>query len=115
MEDPVTERRCQPRLACEDLQSPQLTLRPVCPVELIDLSQHGLQLQTTRQLRPGTRVLVRLAIADRQTAMAAVVLRCVVWSLQLEEGVAYRAGLRFDAICLPFWEEHGRPLRNAPP
>ena len=33
--------------------------------------------------------------------------RCVVWSLPLAEGVTYRAGLRLDSICLPFWEEHG--------
>jgi len=34
-----------------------------------------------------------------------------------DDGLTYRGGLRFDELCLPFWEEQARGsnLTNAPP
>lgn len=95
----------------------QVTLRPGGPVGIVDLSPQGIQVESPRPMRPGSRVLARLAVGDQILTVPAVVLRCAVWAVQPEEGVTYRGSLRFDELCLPFWEEQSRgsTLTNAPP
>jgi hypothetical protein len=117
MDHTLTERRGETRLAREALRMPQATLRPGCPVDVIDLSPQGMQVQSTRPLRPGARVLVRLLISAETVTVAAVVLRCVVWTIHPEEGITYRGGLRFEELCPPLWEAHARGslLLHAPP
>ena len=117
MDDTVTERRAEARVPREVLTRPQATLRPGCPVDVIDVSPQGIQVQSTRPLRPGSRVLVRLVVADRTTTVPAVVLRCTVWTIDPEEGLTYRGGLRFEEVCPAVWEEHvhGSALLHAPP
>jgi PilZ domain-containing protein len=113
----VIERRSERRLARERLSLSQVTLRPGCPVDVLDLSPQGVQVESVRPLRPGSRVLVRLAAGDQIVTVAAVVLRCSVSSVHPDDGLTYRGGLRFDELCLPFWEEQARGsnLTNAPP
>jgi hypothetical protein len=43
MDDELIERRGEGRLPAEVLCMPQATLRPGCPVDVIDLSSQGLQ------------------------------------------------------------------------
>jgi hypothetical protein len=104
----MTERRSEPRLPAARLRIDQATLRPGCPVDVVDLSATGAQVQGSRPLRPGSRVHVRLAAKTRTLAVAAHVVRCVVWSLHPEDGVTYRAALRFEEHCRAFWEEQRR-------
>lgn len=82
----------------------QATLRPGCEMSVIDLSTGGALVQAHRPLRPGARVHVRIVADGRTFALAARVLRCMVWSLTGEEGVVYRGALQFEHPCLCFRE-----------
>jgi PilZ domain len=116
MDHALIDRRGEPRLPREVVKMPQATLRPGCPVDVIDLSPQGIQVQSLRPLRPGSRVLARVVVADQTVTIPALVLRCSVWVVD-SEAVTYRAGLRFEELCLPIWEElaRGARLLHAPP
>ena len=93
----------QPRERREDarfLPPPRLevraTLRPGCIVVLLDVSAGGALVQAARPLRPGARVHLQVVTPGRHVATVAAVLRCMVWSLIGDDGVIYRAALRFD-------------------
>jgi hypothetical protein len=107
MESPVTERRGEPRLPAAALQIDRATLRPGCPVDLVDLSANGAQVQSIRPMRPGSRIHVRLSTRNRTLAVAALVVRCSVWTLH-PEVITYRGALRFEEECRSFWEEQAR-------
>ena len=98
------------------LQVPQATLRPGCPVEVVDLSAQGIQVQSPRPLRPDSLVLARVVVGAQSVTIRAVVLRCSVWAVD-PEAVTYRAGLQFEELCRPIWEELERAacLVHAPP
>ena len=64
MDDELIERRGAPRLPAEVLQMPHATLRPGCPVDVIDLSSQGIQVESLRPLRPDSRVLARVVVGD---------------------------------------------------
>lgn len=96
MDSQVEERRNGVRWSGAALRVLQATLRPGCPVMVIDLSQAGAQVETTRPLRPGTRVHVRLVAEGWSLTAVALVLRCAVCAVKPDEGVIYRGGLRFD-------------------
>lgn len=108
MDRALTERRGQPRVPAAKLHIDEATLRPGCPVDVVDLSSTGAQVESMRPLRPGSRVHVRLASRNRTLAVAAHVVRCAVWSLHPENGVTYRGALRFEEACQSFWEEQTR-------
>ena len=116
MDDELIERRGEPRLPAEALQMPQATLRPGCPVDVVDLSSQGIQVQSGRPLRPDSLVLARVAVGEQSVTIRAIVLRCSVWAVD-PEAVTYRAGLRFEEFCPPIWEELGRGARllHGPP
>lgn len=116
MDDELIERRGEPRLAAALLQMPQATLRPGCPVDVIDLSSQGIQVESVRPLRPDSLVLARVVVGEQAVTIRAVVLRCAVWAVE-SEAVTYRAGLRFEELCPPIWEDLGRGgrLLHAPP
>ena len=116
MDDELIERRGEPRLPAEVLRMPQATLRPGCPVDVIDLSSQGIQVQSLRPLRPNSLVLARVVVGEQAVTIRAVVLRCSVWAVD-PETVSYRAGLRFEELCAPIWEElaRGARLLHAPP
>lgn len=116
MDDELIERRSEPRRSAEALGMPQATLRPGCPVEVVDLSSQGIQVQSVRPLRPDSLVQARVVVGEQSVTIRAIVLRCSVWSVE-PEAVTYRAGLRFEELCPPIWEEPGRGARllHAPP
>lgn len=116
MDNALIDRREEPRVPAELLGLPQATLRPGCPVDVVDLSSQGLQVQSLRPLRPDSRLLARVVVGDQTVTIPAVVLRCAVWTVE-PEAVTYRAGLRFEELCLPIWEELGRWARllHGPP
>ena len=116
MDHALIDHRAEARLAREVLNMPQATLRPGCPVDVVDLSPQGIQVQSVRPLRPGSRVLARVVIGDQTVTVPATVLRCAVWTVD-SETVTYRAGLRFEELCLPVWEElaRGAHLLHVPP
>ncbi len=99
MDVEVAERRIERRLPGTALQIVHATMRPGCPVLVVDISQAGVQLETERPLRPGTRVHVRLVCQEWSLASAALVLRCGVWALHPDAGVIYRGALRFEERC----------------
>jgi hypothetical protein len=117
MDHALTDRRGEARLPREVLRMPQATLRPGCPVDVIDLSPQGLQVQSLRPLRPDSRVLARVVVGDQTITLSATVLWCLVWAVHPDEGVTYRGGLHFEELCLPVWEElaRGAHLLHAPP
>jgi hypothetical protein len=117
MDDELIERRGEARLPRDVLHMPQATLRPGCPVDVIDLSPQGIQVQSLRPLRPGSRVLARVVVGEQTVTLPAAVFWCLVWAVHPDEGVTYRAGLRFEELCLPVREElaRGGHLLHAPP
>jgi PilZ domain len=104
MDPEIGERRLERRLPGSTFQLIHATLRPGRRVVIIDISQTGAQIETERPLRPGTRAHLRLVGEHWSLAVAAVVLRCVVWTLHPEGGVTYRGGLQFEARCHQFEE-----------
>ncbi len=60
---------------------------------LLDVSQGGVRLETTRHMRPGQNVSVRFSVADSVVTMSARVIRAAVVRLHSEE-VRYETGLR---------------------
>ena len=116
MDDELIERREAPRIPADVLGLPQATLRPGCPVEVVDLSAQGIQVQSVRPLRPDSLVLARVVVGEQAVTIRAVVLRCCVWAVE-SEAVTYRAGLRFEELCPSIWEDLGRGPRllHAPP
>jgi hypothetical protein len=112
MDDELIERRSEPRCSAEALGMPQATLRPGCPVDVVDLSSQGIQVQSVRPLRPDSLVLARVVVGEQSVTIRAVVLRCVVSAVE-PEAVTYRAGLRFEELCPPIWEEPGRRVRHS--
>ena len=112
------ERRTEPRIPGDVLRISQATLRPGCPVSVLDLSPSGAQVQSARPLRPGSRIHVRLTTKNHTLAVAALVVRCAVWALHPEDGVIYRGALRFEDECRSFWDEQASvacSLVAAPP
>ena len=110
MDNELIERRGEPRLPAEVIGMPQATLRPGCPVDVVDLSSQGIQVQSLRPLRPDNLVLARVVVGEQSVTIRAVVLRCSVWAVD-PEAVTYRAGLRFEELCPPIWGEVGRGMR----
>jgi hypothetical protein len=99
MDGAVGDRRADPRVTASVLHPTQATLRPGCPVDLVDISPAGAQVESDRPLRPGSRVHVRVVTHRWTVAVAAMVLRCVVCTLHPERGVKYRGALQFEERC----------------
>ena len=104
MDRPLTDRRCERRHPADALGVSHATMRPGCPLQVVDLSAAGALIQTDRPLRPGMRVHVRLVAGGRTVSVGAQVLRCAVWAINLDRGVTYRGALQFEERCLPAWE-----------
>jgi len=104
VDQPLTDRRVHARFPPPRRGEPRATLRPGCPVQLVDLSAGGALVEASRPLRPGARVHLQLVTAARTFALAARVLRCAVWSLEPYEGVTYRGALEFEERCELLWD-----------
>jgi hypothetical protein len=109
VDHPVIGRRREPRLPAAALPPIEATLRPGYVVSVVDISRSAAQVETTRPLRPGARVHVRLVLGDDVRAVGAVVLRCAVYAIHAGAGVLYRSALRFEDGGLPFWQPAWNP------
>ncbi len=108
MEQQVIDRRGDGRFPLPSQANARATLRPGCPVELVDMSAGGALVDAPRPLRPGARVHVQVATPHRAFAIAAHVTRCMVWALDPLEGIRYRGALRFDHRIEWNWGEPAR-------
>ena len=104
MDHQVIDRRREPRLPATAVPPIHATLRPGHMVLVVDISPSASRIETTRQVRPGSRVHVRLVVAGDEVAVSALVLRCAVSALQPGAGVRYRSALQFDDGRMPFWD-----------
>lgn len=95
----VTERRADVRIPGDTLFLVHATLRPGCPVAVIDISRSGLQVEGERALGPGMRVHARLVSIAWTIAATAVVVRSWVSAVRPDAGVTYRSALCFDHRC----------------
>jgi hypothetical protein len=103
VDQPLTDRRIDARFP-PGPGATRATLRPGCPVVLVDVSAGGALVEASRPLRPGARVHLQLVTGARNYALAAHVLRCAVWSLDPYDGVTYRGALMFEDRCELVWE-----------
>jgi PilZ domain-containing protein len=99
MDRPVIDRRAEARLPASAIPIAHATLRPACPVQVIDLSAAGLHVESERPLRPGSRVHVRLVSDHWSLVLFALIVRCYVSALDSEGGIRYRGALQFDERC----------------
>jgi hypothetical protein len=99
MDRPVIDRRAEARLPASAIPTAHATLRPGCPVRVIDLSAAGLHVESERPLRPGSRVHVRLVSDHWSLVLFALIVRCYVSALDPEGGIKYRGALQFDERC----------------
>ena len=92
------ERRREERLLNGAGRIARATLRPGCPVMVVDVSAGGALIEAGRPLRPGARVHLHLATQEHALTIPALVLRCSVWSIGqgIGAGVLYRGALQFE-------------------
>jgi hypothetical protein len=86
------ERRTHRRVDARDLPSLVTHISGGARVTLLDLSQGGVRIETTRHMRPGQVVSVRFSVDDRVVTISAKVVRASVVKLDAEE-VRYETGL----------------------
>jgi hypothetical protein len=96
MDCTVSERRAHERLEDRWARTARTTLRPGHPIMILNISRGGALVEGTRPMRPGARVLLQIATPRGTLGLSALILRCGVRSVSANDGVLYRAGLRFD-------------------
>ena len=96
MDCAVSERRAHERTEGELGHIAKATLRPGHPILVVNISRGGALIEGTRPLRPGTRVMLQVATSTGALGLSALVLRCGVQALSVEDGVLYRGALKFD-------------------
>ena len=92
----MTERRAHERAEDEWTRTARASLRPGCPIAILNISSGGALIESGRPLRPGTRAMVQIATPRGPVGLSALVLRCVVSFITADAGVLYRAALKFD-------------------
>lgn len=113
------DRRRHRRVPASLLRSLKAHLSGGSHVTLLDLSQTGVRLETTRHMRPGQMVSLRFAIDDEQLTINAAVVRSAVVRLEAEE-VRYETGLRLvdefssDQLQLALVERRGATSHDVP-
>jgi PilZ domain len=103
MDQPIVERRVDPRIGQPAIADMRAMLRPGVPVVLHNVSAGGVLIEAPRPLKPGSRVHVQLVSGNRRFGLGARVVRCAVSSL--DQGVQYRGALKFDHQCPELWEQ----------
>ena len=89
------ERRAHRRVTAEQLPSLVTQISGGARVNLLDLSQSGVRIETTRHMRPGQVVSVRFSVNDQVVTISAKVVRASVVRLDAEE-VRYETGLSLN-------------------
>ncbi|MCC6162860.1 MAG: PilZ domain-containing protein [Acidobacteria bacterium] len=89
------ERRAHPRIPARSV--PYLTARIAGgpAVHLIDLSKHGVQIETTLHMRPGSTVAVRFLSGDRSVTLTGAVVRSTELVRPHRGDVKYHSALSF--------------------
>jgi hypothetical protein len=62
----------------------------------VNISRGGALIEGTQPMRPGTRVMLQIVTPSAAFGLSAVVVRCSVRALSVDDGVIYRGALRFD-------------------
>ena len=93
--DEHDDRRSHPRIPARLLPTLSAQLSGGSKVTLLDLSQHGVRLETTRHMRPGQMVSLRFCIDDEIVTINASVVRSSIVRIEAEE-VRYETGLRLN-------------------
>ena len=96
MDCTVSERRAHERTEAQLGHIARATLRPGHPILVVNISRGGALIEGNRPLRPGTRVMVQVVTSTGALGLSALVLRCGVQSLSVDEGVLYRGAVKFD-------------------
>lgn len=89
------ERRSQRRVPAVHVPELSAHLSGGARVALLDVSQAGVRLETTRHMRPGQRVSIRFSVDDRVVVITAAVVRAAVVHVHPEE-VRYETGLQLS-------------------
>jgi PilZ domain len=103
MDQPIVERRVDPRVGQPAIADMRAMLRPGVPVVLQNVSAGGALIEAARPLKPGSRVHMQLVSGSHRFGLAARVVRCAVSSL--DQGIQYRGALKFDHRCPELWEQ----------
>ncbi len=114
MDQPLTDRRIDARIALPRTTITRATLRPGCAVRVVNLSASGALVQADQPIRPGARVHFQMVTTVRAFALVARVLRCAVWTLDPHDGATYRGALQFEDRCESFWEAETQPGSEIP-
>jgi hypothetical protein len=62
----------------------------------VNISRGGALVESAQPMRPGARVMLQIVTPTTTFGLSAVVVRCGVGALSVEDGVIYRGALRFD-------------------
>jgi hypothetical protein len=89
------ERRTHRRIPAASLPELSAHLSGGSKVTLLDLSLHGVRLETTRHMRPGQVVSVRFSVNGQLITINASVVRASIVRVEAEE-VRYETGLRLS-------------------
>ena len=89
------ERRTHRRVPAGQLPELSAHLSGGSKVTLLDLSLHGVRLETTRHMRPGQVVSVRFSVNGQVITINASVIRASIVRVEAEE-VRYETGLRLS-------------------
>lgn len=92
----VSERRAHERTADEWTRAARASLRPGCPIVIVNISRGGALIEGPQPMRPGTRVMLQIVTPASAFGLSALVVRCGVGALSANDGVIYRGALRFD-------------------
>lgn len=96
MDCTVSERRAHERAQDPWTRTAKATLRPGCPISIVNISRGGALVDGNRPMRPGTRVLLQIVTSSGALGLSALVLRCGVRSVSADSGVVYRSAVKFD-------------------
>jgi hypothetical protein len=95
VESAVAERRRHPRVAAGESAWRAVRLRTGDPLSLVNLGPDGALVESSRQLLPGTSVILQVSVDDGTLTLRAEVTRCAVHVLR-SDAIRYRGGLLFQ-------------------
>jgi len=113
----IDDRRLHTRQTADEHRITSARIRPGHPAIVIDVSEGGALIETSKRLFPGSIVDVQFNTIQQQSAVRARVLRCSVTELQ-PHAVSYRAAISFEyrvptSECAPASSGGVTPSQNA--
>lgn len=89
------ERRAHPRIPAAAVPYLTAMVAGGPPVQLLDLSKRGVQIETSVHMPPGATVCIRFVSADASVTLTGAVVRCTSAVLETAGKVTYHTGLAF--------------------